>query len=146
MVKIKRDKRSRLRGKRGGYHGAKKKKRGKGSRGGVGMAGTGKKAGQKLSFVRKKMPGYLGKKGFVRHGSKKKVLKIISLDDINLKLKKFEEEGVAKKTAVGIELNLYKYKILAGGDVDQKLIITAGSFSKKAKEKITAKGGQTIQK
>ncbi|MFC1685653.1 uL15m family ribosomal protein [Nanoarchaeota archaeon] len=143
---VKRNKRSRLRGSKSAGHGAKKKGRGSGSRGGVGMAGTGKKAGQKLSYVMMKMPKYLGKKGFIRHGTKKISLKPINLGDINLKLAKFEKEGVAKKTTGGFELNLSKYKVLAKGDLNQKMIITAGSFSKQAKKKIEAKGGKALQK
>jgi ribosomal protein L15 len=52
MVKIKkRDKRSRIRGRRTCGHGSRKKARGKGGKGGKGLAGTGKRVqpGRKCS-------------------------------------------------------------------------------------------------
>lgn len=143
---VKRDKRSRLRGSRSAGHGAKKKYRGKGSRGGVGMAGTGKKSGHKKTFILKHMPGYLGKKGFVRHGATKIILKTINLGNINLKLKDLQKKGLAKSTAEGMAIDLKKYKILGDGEIDQPLIITAGSFSASAKKKIEAKGGKALKK
>jgi len=145
-MKVKRDKRSRIRGKRSGGHGFKKQGRGKGSRGGVGMAGTGKKSGHKISLVMMKYPGYLGKKGFVRHSSTKKELKIINLGDFELKMKNFDKKGLIKKGSEGLELNLTGFKVLGKGEIDQKLIINAGKFSERAKEKITAKGGKAIVK
>lgn len=144
MANVKRNKKSRIRGTRSGGHGAKKKHRGKGSRGGVGMAGTGKKAGQKISLVKMHHPGYLGKKGFIRHVPGKK-LKSINLGDINLRLAQFEKEGVAKKTSAGFELSLSKYKVLSKGELNQKMIITAGGFSAKAKEKISAQGSKVVE-
>lgn len=144
MAKVKRNKRSRIRGTRSGGHGAKKKHRGKGSRGGVGMAGTGKKSGHKVSLMNMKFPGYLGKKGFIRHVHGEK-LKSINLGDINLRLLKFEKDGVAKKTSGGIEIKLPKYKVLSKGELNQKIIISAGGFSAKAKEKISAQGSKIVK-
>ena len=143
---VKRKKNTRFPGRRTAGHGSTKKTRGKGSRGGKGMAGTGKKAGQKKTLVLKLYGKYLGKKGFVRHGASKKELKVINLEDLNKKLSIFEKKGVAKKTSEGIEFNLSEYKVLGKGEVTEKLIINAGSFSESAKEKITAKGGKALQK
>src|SRR3989344_7580596 len=99
----KRDKRSRLRGRRTVGFGSRKKHRGSGNRGGFGMAGTGKKAGQKRTLVLKYMPGYLGKKGFYSlHKKKNDNVKVINLKDISAKLNIFERKGLAKKTDEGI--------------------------------------------
>lgn len=142
----KRDKRSRLRGRRGGGWGSRKKHRSSGSRGGFGMAGTGKKAGQKRTLVKRHMVGYFGKHGFHSiHQEENDKIKVINLDRINLKLADFEKEGIAKKTSEGIALNLEGYKVLGEGELNQKLIISAKSFSEKAKEKIAAKGGKALE-
>ena len=142
---VKRNKRSRIRGRRTVGWGSRKKHRNSGNRGGVGMAGTGKKAGQKRTLILKKFPDYFGKKGFhsLKSGDR---LKIINLQDIDLKMKNFEKDGVAKATPQGTELNLDGYKVLGNGEVTQKLIISASSFSESAKEKIEAKGGKAIAK
>jgi len=140
-MKKKRDKRSRLRGRKTCGYGARKKHRGSGHRGGKGMAGSGKKAGQRKVWLLKYMPNYLGKKGFV---SKKKKLKIINLDEIEERIKEFEERKIAKRTAEGIGLDLREYKVLGAGEVKSKLIIKAENFSESAKEKIEEKGGKAI--
>jgi large subunit ribosomal protein L15 len=131
--------RSRLRGNRGGGYGARKKHRGKGSKGGMGMAGTGKKAGQKRTYVLKYFPNYFGKKGFT---SRNKKLDIISLDEIQKNLNSFIEKGIAKKTGEGIELNLKGYKVLSTGNLKDKFIIKADAFSENAKEKILKSGSK----
>ncbi len=144
---VKRDKRSRIRGRRTVGWGSRKKHRSSGNRGGFGMAGTGKKAGQKKTLVLKHMPGYLGKKGFYSLNTKQREkVKVINLNEINLKLKDFEKEGFAKSTSEGFELNLKGYKILGEGNVANKLIVSASGFSASAKEKIEAKGGKALEK
>jgi len=137
----KRKKRSRLRGRRTCGFGSRKKHRGKGSRGGCGMAGTGKRAGQKITWLLKNMPNYLGKKELKSYRAK---LKAINLGDINERLDSLMKKGFAKKTSEGIEINLKDYKILGNGNINEPLIIKATSFSKSAEEKIKAKGGQAI--
>jgi large subunit ribosomal protein L15 len=137
---MKRNKRSRLRGRRTCGWGSRKKHRGKGSRGGRGMAGTGKKAGQKLTFIHRYYERYFGKSGF--NSLKKEKLKVINLRDISKNMEKFLAGGIAKKTADGIEINLKGYKILSEGNVAEKVIISASSASEKSKEKIEKAGGK----
>lgn len=137
MTFRKRSARSRLRGHRGGGYGARKKHRGKGSKGGMGMAGTGKKAGQKRTYVLKYFPGYFGKKGF---SSRNKRLDVINLKDIQARKEYFIERKIAKKTAEGIEINLKGYKVLGEGELKDKFIIKADKFSENAKEKIKKSG------
>lgn len=141
----KRNKRSRLRGsKRCGY-GFGKKHRGSGSKGGVGMAGTGKRAGQKVTLVQAKMPDYFGRKGFTSIKElKRKHEKKINIMDIENRLYNLIEEGIAKKTPEGIELNLYDYKVLGEGEAKDKLIIKAKSVSTGAREKIEKAGGKVL--
>jgi large subunit ribosomal protein L15 len=135
----KRTKRSRLRGRRTCGYGHKFKHRGKGSKGGKGMAGTGKRAGHRKTWLLKYIgPNYLGKTGFT---SKKKRLKTINVGLINDKIAGFIKKGLAKKTGDGFEIMLKGYKILASGKINKKLIIHAPSFSKGAEEKIIKVGG-----
>lgn len=136
---MKRSKRSRIRGKRSCGYGARKKHRGKGSQGGKGMAGTGKRAGQLITWILKQKIKYFGKTGF--KNTRKKKLNEINLDEINEKINNFIEKGTAKKTSQGIEINLKGYKILSRGKLNEKLFINAGSFSEKAKKKIESAGG-----
>jgi large subunit ribosomal protein L15 len=131
MIK-KRSKKSRIRGRRSCGYGFRKKHRGKGSKAGKGMAGTGKMAGQRKLMVLKYMPNYLGKKGFK---SRKKKLKTINLEEINKRI----ESGKEK------ELNLKNFKVLGKGKITKQLVIHAKKFSKKAKEKIEAAGGKAIE-
>ena len=138
MVK-KRSKRSRLRGRKTCGWGSRKKHRGSGSRGGKGMAGTGKRSGHHKTFILKYFKDYFGKTGFVP--IRENGLKIINLDLIERNLNSMIKEGTAKKTSRGIEINLPKYKILGSGELKSKLIIKANSFSESAKEKIEKAGG-----
>ena len=144
MIK-KRSKRSRLRGRRTCGYGSRKKHRGKGSKAGKGMAGTGKRAGQKLTWILKYKPNYLGKKGFVSMKKLKNKIKVINLSQIQDQINEFLKKGLAKKTKEGIELTLKNYKILAQGELKDKINIKAHSFSKKSEEKIKKSGGKVIK-
>lgn len=105
----KRKKRSRIRGRRTVGKGSRKKARGKGHRGGKGMAGTGKRAGQKLTLVQKYYKGkYLGKKGFTSHKKlKRKKEKFITIQQI---ISMFSYDKNKK-------IDLSNYKVL-GANVD----------------------------
>lgn len=142
MIKIKRrSKRTRLRGSRTAYWGNRKKHKGTGMRGGAGMAGTGKKAGQKKTYILKNFPDYFGKKGM---GRKSEKLEVINVEDIEKNIENFIRKGKAKKIGKGIELDLKNYKILGDGDVKEKLIIKAQAISESAREKIEKAGGEII--
>jgi len=136
-----RTKRSRLRGRRSCGYGARKKHRGKGNRGGKGMAGTGKRAGHLITWILRNKIDYLGKKRGFKIKMAKTKLKEINIDEINKKLNNFLKESIAKKTERGTEVNLKGYKILSRGNTKEKLFISADSFSKKAREKIENAGG-----
>jgi len=131
-MKLKRRKKSsRMQGSVTHGHGARKKNRGSGSKGGKGMAGTGKRADQKKTLILTYEKPYFGKHGFP---SRKKKLKVINLDDL---------EEIARKTGKK-EVNLKNYKILGDGSISTALIITASAFSKSAEEKIKKAGGSVI--
>jgi len=134
----KRKVRSRLRGRRTCGYGQKFKHRGKGSKGGKGMAGTGKKAGQKRTWILKYHPDYFGKTGFK---SRQRKSMIINVGHLNDKIEKFAKEGKAKKENNGYRIELKDYKVLSAGKVNKKLFVKAKSFSKKAEEKILKANG-----
>lgn len=138
----KRSARSRLRGRRTCGYGQKFKHRGKGSKGGKGMAGTGKRAGQKVTWRLKYHPDYFGKTGFK---SKQKRLLTMNVGYINDKIERLVKENKAKKEKEGYSIELRKYKILSAGKVDKKLFVKATSFSKKAEAKILKAHG-TVEK
>jgi len=137
-MKIKKRKKStRYRGSQTHFRGHRKRTRGLGNKGGVGMSGTGKRSGQKKTLVMKLYGAeYFGKDKTLRRGRIPPKLKVMNLGEINANL------GSFKKTKEGYEINLKGYKILGDGDTTEKLIITASSFSKSAKEKIEKAGGK----
>jgi|SRR3989338_9558405 len=141
----KRNKSSRFRGSHTHTRGFKKKARGSGHRGGVGMAGTGKRADQKKTLVLNLYGGdYFSKSKALRKGHIAPNLKVINLDDIQLNLSSFLKEGKAKESKSATELNLEGYKILGDGEIKTKIIIKASSASKSAIEKVKKAGGEII--
>ena len=133
-MKIKKRKKvSRMRGSHTHGRGFKKKARGSGHRGGVGKAGTGKRADQKKTLITKLYGHkYFGKDKTLRRGTVKKKLEIINLSDIS---KKTSEKG---------EIVLKGYKVLSKGEIKSKLIIKALAASKSAIDKVKKAGGDII--
>ena len=125
----KRKKSSRARGSHTHGTGFKKKNRGSGHRGGIGMAGSGKRADHKKSLIINLGIKYFGKEGLK---AKPKPYKTINLHEIN---------RIAKDKK---ELDLSQYKILSKGDLDKPLVIKAFAASKAAIEKIKKSGGKII--
>lgn len=127
-------------------YGSKKKHRGSGHQGGVGMAGTGKKADQKKTKIWK------DKKYFGRHGfdSKSKiVIKGINLFYLEIHLNTLVKDGLVKKEGDSYAVNLKDLKcnkLLGSGVVTKKYIITTDYASKAAVEKVQAAGGNIIVK
>lgn len=126
MKTKKRRKFSRMRGSFTHGRGGKKKARGSGHRGGIGRAGSGKRADQKKDMIN--MPF-----GKIRRRARKLVpkLKEMNLRDVQLKFK-------------DKEINLKGYKILGVGEVTGKLKITASAASKSAIDKVKKAGGDII--
>jgi len=141
-IKIKKTKKSqKLRGTTTHGHGARKKWKKSGHKGGIGMAGTGKRADHKKTLINKLYGNkYFGKQGITSKGTVRKKLRAVNIGDIqrnidNLK-KKYEKDGV---------LDLKDYKVLGEGELSIKLIIKARAFSDSAKEKIEKAGGKCIE-
>lgn len=134
--------RSRIRGRRSCGMGVRNNYRGKGMQGGKGMAGTGKRAGQKRTWVLKNFPDYFGKKGFT---SRKTKLLCINIGFINDKIETLIKEKKAKKVDKGYEVELKNYKVLSAGKVNKKLFVKASAFSKKVEDKVVKAGGAITQ-
>jgi large subunit ribosomal protein L15 len=143
MVNIRRKKVGKYRGHvtHGGGH--RKKRRGAGSRGGRGNAGTGKRAGQKKAGMAPK----LGKHGFTSHSStvKGKATNVSYFTDKKLE-KLLQTEKITKKGDVYvIDLNKLGYvKLLGAGNLDNKLEVTVLQHSKSALEKVKNAGGTIV--
>jgi len=121
-------------------HGARKKWMGSGHHGGVGMAGTGKRADHKKSLVIKLYGNnYFGKQGMTSRKTERKKSKSINLRDIQSNI-----DNLMKKYGKNNILELKKYKILGEGELDKAIKIKAKAFSESAVEKIKKAGGEAI--
>lgn len=134
VIKTKKTKKSKkLRGTTTHGHGARKKWKKSGHKGGVGMAGSGKRGDQKKTLIIKKYGNkYFGKQGITSKGTARKKEKKINLRDIEKNYGKFEKDGF---------LDLKDYKILGDGELSKKVNIRVLSISKKARDKIEKVGG-----
>ncbi len=122
----------------GGGH--RKKRRGAGSRGGRGNAGTGKKAGQKKAGIAPR----LGGKGFFMHRSKEKP-RTVNLSYFTLsRLEGMIQAKLALKDAKGYSVELATLgfdKLLGSGSITIPIKFTAKQWSGKAAEKVAVAGG-----
>jgi large subunit ribosomal protein L15 len=123
-------------------YGSRKKHRGKGSRGGVGMAGSKK---HKWSRVSKTMPDYFKHKGFTTAKSVSRKIKALNIGRLQERLDDFVAEGVASKQGKSFNVDLTKTeysKLIGAGRVSVKLNVKVDSCSRKAREKVEAAGGR----
>lgn len=136
-MKVKKGSRFRkFRGSKGCGGGFRQKRRGKGNTGGKGMAGTGKRASQKVQFgqIIAREHGfekYFGKAGFTSASTEKKKKYQMNLADIQ---KKYKDQK---------EIVLEQYKILGEGE-GFKSTIKAKAASKSAIEKMEKAGGKIV--
>lgn len=118
--------------------GSRKRHRGSGSRGGYGMAGSGKRAQHKKQHILKFYGNiYYGRHGF--HSMYKKG-DVINIADVIMHLDKF-----GKKEGDHYIVNLKELgygKLLGNGEVKNKLKVICDSVSASAKEKIEKAGGE----
>ncbi|MEA3229437.1 MAG: uL15m family ribosomal protein, partial [archaeon] len=123
-----------------------KKHRGAGSRGGRGMAGSGKKGQQKMTALHL-IKRTIGKSGFTRP---QKVIAndtTMNVSRLEQNLDKYVKNNIAKKTGDMFEVDLTKagvVKVLGTGKLNAKLTVTADKFSKSAIQKIENAGGKAI--
>ena len=138
----KRHKSSRFRGSHTHGRGFKKKARGSGHQGGVGMAGTGKRGDQKKTLVLNLFGNdYFGKDKTLRRGKSKPKLKEINLQYIEDNMASLIKKGIAKESSGVYELNLQGYKVLAKGEAKLKLKISCSACSASALEKVKKNSG-----
>ncbi len=136
MPTRKRTKDSRMRGHHTHGWGEKKKRRGSGSRGGKGNAGSGKRSDTKKPSMWKY--GRFHKIGFISRSTTKH--NPINVGDIELMIehRKFEKKG----TAYDINLTALGYtKLLSKGTIKYPITITVSSATERAVKKISAAGG-----
>lgn len=145
MVTYKRKKVTKYRG--GSTHGggARKKRRGAGSRGGRGHAGSGKRAGHmKMKYM--KEGHVLGRRGFTSKNVS--VVKAVNLGYFTPdRVARLVKEGKAHKegNVYVIDLAALGYhKLLGTGTVAVKLKLTVKLCSASAAEKVAAAGGEVV--
>ncbi len=134
-----REKTKKLRG--GSYGRGHKAGRGKGKRGGKGMAGLGK---HRWIWMLINMPDHYGVHGFTRHAQKVDV-RSINVGDIDRTSNRLIESGIAQveEDKVRVDLEKMGYSVLlGGGQVGRPFIIKVGKATGKAIEKIKSAGGE----
>ena len=146
MTVNKRSKSRRYRGSKTHGCGSMKKRRGAGHRGGRGNAGSGKRSDCKRPSYWND-PKYFGRYGFNSVWHDKRENDVISLGDVQDRLKTLVELKFAVEKSGKYEIDLTKLgisKLLSQGKVTQKLSITVEKASRRAIEKIQEAGGEII--
>lgn len=132
-----------FRGKRTFGAGTHKNRRGGGSRGGRGNAGT-----CKHHFVRAMQRGLsFGKHGFKRPNAIVQDKTIVNVGEIDEAIEQLVTEGLAEKKGDAFYINLANIgieKVLGSGKVTKPLFITANEFSSVAKQKIEDTKGNAM--
>jgi large subunit ribosomal protein L15 len=140
---IKTKKTKKAKGQRGNTthgHGARKKWQSSGQKGGKGMSGSGKRADHKKSLVIKLYGNkYFGKQGITSKSTKRNKAKVMNLRELQNNI-----YSLIKKSGKANEVVLKGYKILGEGEIKEKIVISADSFSESAKKKIEKVGGKLI--
>jgi large subunit ribosomal protein L15 len=166
MLNQKRKKNTRQRGSSSHGWGHKKKHRGAGNRGGIGLSGTGARGDQKKSSVltgsnsffkmlsaqkgvsvKKLMKKYMhfGKKGFKSLNNSSN--KVLSLNYIEINFDKMVEAGsiVKEKTEYVFDASANGYdKILGRTKISKKITIICDEISAVAKQRVEEAGGKVI--
>ena len=143
VIKIKKTKKAKgMRGTTTHGHGARKKWKKSGHKGGVGMAGSGKRGDQKKTLILKE-ENYFGKKKARRAALKIKP-PIFTLQKIESEMSSLMKKGLAKESKGVYEINLGEYKIIGNDKISMKVKITALSASKGAMESVKKSGGEIM--
>ena len=144
-IKMKKRRKSRrMRGSHTHGRGFKKKARGSGHRGGVGMAGTGKRGDQKKTMILKlTLPDYFGKRATrLRFGKPKPE----TFNLTNISLSSLVHKKIAKESAGKYEISVPKNKVVGELTKNVKLIIHAHSASESAIASVKKHGGDIVIK
>ncbi len=145
MVVHKRKKNVRLRGSKTHGGGSMKKRRGRGHKGGQGMAGTGKRADSKKPSIWKDTE-YFGKHGFFRHGQRE-IIETINIRDIDEQADTLVGKQLAVKDAASYSIDLNKMginKLLGSGRITKKWKIQVAYASQGAIDAVKEAGGEII--
>jgi ribosomal protein L15 len=135
----KRKKSTRYRGSQTHFRGHRKRTRGLGNKGGVGMSGS---ENQKKSLIMNLYgPEYFGGDKTLRRGKTRPKLKTINLSELIRRFDSLVKQGIAKQTPKGFEFNLKGYKLLASGSLNAKISVKASAASKSAIAQIKDAGG-----
>jgi large subunit ribosomal protein L15 len=135
----KRKKNTRYRGSQTHFRGHRKRTRGLGNKGGVGMSGS---ENQKKSLIMNLYgPEYFGRDKALRRGKVRPQFKTINLSELIRRFDSLVKQGIAKQTPKGFEFNLKGYKILASGGLNAKISVKASAASKSAIAQIKDAGG-----
>jgi large subunit ribosomal protein L15 len=130
----------RIRGTRTCGGGSHKKRRGKGSKGGVGNAGA-----YDVHVVRSLKMGIVkGKRSSVPQQQGRSSEKAMNIGDLEEQLEELLAQGKAKEEGDAIYLDAHELgiqRLLGKGKVTKKLMLKADKVSKTAKEKIERVGG-----
>jgi len=148
MVIYKIRKNRKMRGSKTHGWGSMKKHRGAGSRGGRGMAGTGKRGDAKKPGIWKDKK-YFGKYGFKRPKKVTIEINAINLKTIEQNLESLLSKKLIEKKNDSYVIDLKKLgfnKLLSTGKVTKKFIIKCDYASKKAIDKIKNAGGNITLK
>jgi len=165
MLGNKRSKVSRMRGSNSHGWGHKKKHRGKGHRGGVGLSGTGARGdvkksavlsnskkivqiisaqkGVKMSSIKYFGKEYFGKRGF--HSIHKKKNEVLSISFVEENFDALFAQGLIVKEGADFVFDstaLGYNKVLGRGNFTKKITLICFEISANAKEKIEAAGGK----
>lgn len=110
-----------------------KNRRGRGSRGGRGYAGSHK---HRWTWILKYEPDHFGRAGFVNRNASEE-LETINVSDINSRALggKLQKEG----SMLAVD---FKGKVLGAGSLTMPVLVRAQSFSESAKQKIEKAGGK----
>ena len=130
----------RIRGTRTCGGGSHKKRRGSGSKGGVGNAGA-----YDVHVVRSLKMGIVkGKRGTGKHQRARSEDKAMNIGELEELLGELLKQGKAEAKGDSIYLDAQQLgveKLLGKGSITKKLILKANKISKTAKEKIEQVGG-----
>jgi len=143
MTTHKRKKSVKYRGSHTHGGGAKKKRRGSGSRGGRGMAGTGKRGDSKKPSIN--VSTYFGKHGFISKNVEP--ILAINLEYFESDVDKLVAQGKAEKKVDGYHINLSALgytKLLGGGKATRKYHFTTRFAAVGAVEKVKQAGGEVV--
>lgn len=122
--------------------GSMKKRRGAGSRGGRGMAGTGKRADTKKPSISDNYSRYFGKHGFKKKNPKK--INAVNLAYFQQKIDKLVMNSLTEEKAGVYTVDLSKLgfdKLLGSGRFSKKVNFTAKYASASAIDKVKKAGG-----